>query len=84
LGFFHDHEFANHVVPFDDSTCAVEAAGDWRLSENHLIMTMTETNWEKADEVLWKDMPFDVLSLDTRILSYRDEDGMVWEYEQRG
>jgi hypothetical protein len=82
LGFFHDHEFINHVVVLGDPTCTVEAAGDWRLFEGRLVMTMTETNWKKADGFLWKDVPYDVLSLDRQTLEYREEDGTIWKYEQ--
>ncbi len=82
LGFFHDREFVNHVVPFGDASCSVQAEGDWSLSGKHLVMTMTESNSGDADALLWQDMPYEIQRLDHHALVYREEDDTIYEYEQ--
>ena len=49
---------------------------------NRLVMTLFETNWRRADGLLFKDVPYDLLSLDHHVLRYREEDGTIWEYQQ--
>jgi hypothetical protein len=83
LGFFHDHEFIDHVVLFGDPTCTVKGTGDGRLSADRLFMMMTDTNWERARELMWKDTPYDILTMDRQTLSYREEDGTIRQYEQK-
>jgi hypothetical protein len=80
LVFSHDGQFVNGIVPDDGNELAPVCEGDWMLSDSTLTLLTTHANFEDAADIMWKELRYEVLTLDGAKLCYKEEDGTQWEY----
>jgi hypothetical protein len=82
LMFSHDGQFVNGIVIDDDNELAPICEGDWMLDGSTLRLITTHTNFDDNEDIIWKELRYDVSKLNAESLYYRDEDGTYWEYHR--
>jgi hypothetical protein len=79
-----DGQFVNGIVMDDKNEVAPFAEGDWSLVDSHLTLTTTNANFEDDGDILWKDLQYQILTLDAARLVYSDADGTQYEFTRGG
>jgi hypothetical protein len=83
IAFSEDGTFINSLTPESQPTQSLLVVGDWTLNNTPLTMTATYANFEDDGSVLWKDINYEVLVLDSSRLCYREDDDTVCDFRKR-